>query len=371
MTQFVELGPDGVLSAAGAQCVDALFVPLLRKGHDEPKTLITALAGLYVRGVGVEWAALFGAGRCRVELPTYAFQRQRYWLDAGTSSAVSVAGLGQQSPGHPLLGAVVELPDSDGCVLTGRLSLVTHPWLADHAVLGSVLLPGAAFVELAIRAGDEAGCTVLEELVIEAPLVLAGQAGAQLRVAVGTADETGRRAVSVYSRVEEAPWIRHATGVLATADPVVPGAELVAWPPEGAEPVDIDGVYDDLAVAGYRYGAVFQGLRAVWRRGGEIFAEVAVPEQQRAEAALFGLHPALLDAALHASGAGGPDAGTARLPFSWNGVRLHVSGATALRVRISPVGPDAVALSLADVTGTPVATIGSLLVVRSRRSSYE
>ena len=145
---------------------------MLRRDRDEEHTAVTGLGHIHTHGHPVDWAAFFtGRGGRRVDLPTYAFQRQRYWLDASGSSG-DASGLGQESANHPLLGAVVAVPDSDGVLLTGRLSLRTHPWLADHNVGGVVLLPGTAFVEMAIRAGDEIDTGHLEELVLEAPLTL-------------------------------------------------------------------------------------------------------------------------------------------------------------------------------------------------------
>ncbi|WP_190127046.1 type I polyketide synthase, partial [Streptomyces inusitatus] len=370
VTSYLELGPDGILSALAQGCVeheDAAFAPLLRAGRDETETVVSALAAAQVRGVPVDWQAFYApTGARRVELPTYAFQRTVYWLDAGSSQGdVASAGLGATD--HPLLGAAVELPDSDGFLFTGRLSLATHPWLADHAVMGSVLLPGTAFVELAIRAGDQVGCDLVEELTLEAPLVLPERGGVQLRLSVGTADPVGRRTLALHSRPEEAdaetPWTRHAAGVLAVgAERTPPG--LTDWPPTDAEPIPVDGLYDGLADSGFGYGPVFQGLRAAWRRDGELFAEVRLPETAEADAAAFALHPALLDAALHALGLGlsGTDGrdGEGRLPFSWSGVALHAVGATALRVRLSPARGGETALTIADATGEPVASVAGL-----------
>ncbi|WP_213455425.1 type I polyketide synthase [Rhizomonospora bruguierae] len=367
-TRYLELGPDGVLSAMVRDCLtetsgEDVVVPALRKDRDEVESLLTALARLHVSGVRPDWAGYFaGYGARRVGLPTYAFHRRRFWLPRPAWSG-DVAGLGQSAAGHPLLRAVVAAPASGGPVLTARIALDTHPWLADHRILGRALLPGAAFVELALRAGAEVGCDLLEELTQEAPLVLPERGGVSIQVVVGP-DDAGRREVTVYSRADDGPWVRNVRGVLA-AGGAPTGEPLVEWPPAGASPVDVSGMYADLADLDYGYGPVFQGLVAAWRRGDELFAEIALPDSARADAAAFGLHPALLDAALHVERVldeGRPEADRTALPFAWTGVQVHAHGATRLRVRLTKPGPDAVALSIADPTGAPVATVASLIV---------
>ncbi|MGW6598922.1 SDR family NAD(P)-dependent oxidoreductase [Streptomyces sp. NPDC055036] len=359
---FVEIGPGGTLSALGQESVpEAAFVPVLRGDRPEESALISAVARMSMRGVRVDWEAFFaGRGARRVDLPTYAFQHQRYWLDAGVSAGdLDAAGLG--SADHPLLSAVVDTADSDGRLFTGRLSVESHPWLADHAIQGSVLLPGTAFAELAIRAGDQLGCDLVEELTLEVPLVVPERGGVRVQVRVGVPDESGRRSVTVYARDDDAElWVRHASGVLASGGADVPSVDVGAWPPAGAETVDLAGFYDRLADGGFGYGPVFQGLRAAWRSGDEVFAEVALPEGVGADG--FGLHPALLDAALHAIGLMGDSDGPGKLPFSWSGMRLHASGATVLRVRLARAGSDGVALAVADGAGAPVVTIDSLVL---------
>ncbi len=330
---FVELGPDGVLSAMGQDCVgdaDAALVPALRRDRPEPHSVVTAVARLHGRGVPVDWTKYFADNGARtVELPTYAFQRKRFWLDAPreTDDVTSV-----------------DLAGVDGLLLTKKLSLRSHPWLADHAVLGSVILPGTALLELAVQAGDRVGCGRVAELTLHTPVVLpaTGEIELQLRV-----DE--QRALTIHSR-DGSEWVHNASGLLSEGAPET--FRLTDWPPAEAVALQVDGHYDRLADAGLRYGPAFRGLRAAWRRGDEVFAEVA----------LLGAHlPAVLDAALHAIGLGPlGDSGLAQLPFAWHDVELYATGASTVRVRITPAGPGAVALQIADGTGLPVASIGSL-----------
>ncbi|WP_030988003.1 type I polyketide synthase [Streptomyces sp. NRRL WC-3744] len=363
---FLEVGPDAALTALAADCLpeDSVTVAGLRRDGDEERDLVTAVARLHAAGTTVDWAAFFAPhGARRTELPTYAFQRERLWLEAAPGGSGDADGLGQSATGHPLLTAATDLPDTGGAVLTGRLSLASHPWLADHAVHGTVLLPGTGFVEMALQAAERTGCDTVEELTLHAPLILPEQGALAVQAAVGP-ERDGRRELTVWSRRADhpdTPWTRNAAGVLTTApaDPAPP-AELTDWPPRDAEPVDLDGLYPGLARTGYGYGEVFQGLRAMWRRGDELFAEAALPEGARATAAAFAVHPALLDAVLHVNLLDLPG-GQAVLPFAWGGVTLHAAGTDTLRLHLAPSGPEAVTLTLADAAGTPVATVRTLV----------
>ncbi|MFJ9822049.1 SDR family NAD(P)-dependent oxidoreductase [Streptomyces sp. NPDC101151] len=362
---FLEIGPDAVLSAMGPDCTDvpgAAFLPVLRRERPETREALAAFAAAHARGVPVDWQRHFaGLGGRRVDLPGYPFQRRRFWL--AQSTATDAAGLGQLPAGHPLLAAVVAV-GAEGVVLTGRLSPRTQPWLADHVIAGRVLFPGTAFVELALRAGDHVGTGTLEELTLGAPLVLSADDDVAVQVAVGEPDDSGRRDVTVHTRADEAaPWTQHAAGVLTAAAPAG-AADLTVWPPQDARPLDTANVYADLAAQGYGYGPAFQGLRAAWRHGDDVYAEVALPEDAAAGATEFGLHPALLDAALHAADLDAPPRPEVLVPFAWTGVTLHATGAPALRVKITrgsdTSGGDTIALHLADATGAPVADIEAL-----------
>ncbi|MFF7125260.1 SDR family NAD(P)-dependent oxidoreductase, partial [Streptomyces sp. NPDC008240] len=371
VTRFLELGPDGVLTAMAAESADAdaVFAAVLRKDRDEETTTLQALARLYVDGAKVDWTAVFtGTGAQHVDLPTYPFQRRRYW-PTGVAAGRGAEALGLRSAEHPLLSGAVELAGSDGFLFTGRLSLATHPWLADHVVMGSVLVPGTALLELAVRAADELGCGTVEELTLAAPLTLSGAGGAaQVQVGVGAPDASGRRTLTVHSRPgrdSEEPWTQHASGVLAPEVLAPATFDTSVWPPAGAEPLDVAGVYDRFSDAGFDYGPVFQGLAAAWRLGDDVFAEVALPDgAESTGGGAFGLHPALFDAALHAFVLGGDGVGEghAGVPFSWSGVSLHAPGASAVRARLSRSGAGGLSLALVDPAGAPVASVESLVV---------
>ncbi|MER5890816.1 type I polyketide synthase, partial [Streptomyces sp. NPDC001941] len=378
---FVEVSAHPVLVQPVSEILDAretaatpVVTGSLRREEGGLRRLFASMAELFVRGVPVDWTGALPAGADgrRVALPTYAFDHRHYWLHTA-QTATDAASLGLAGTDHPLLGAVVRLPQSDGLVFTSRLSLKSHPWLGDHVVGGLVLVPATGLLELAVRAGDEAGCGVLDELVTEAPLVVPEQGGVRVQVALGAPNGSGARTLGVYSQREDGDddtWTRHATGLLSPeATATAADFDFSAWPPAGAEQVDLDTgeLYEGLLERGYAYGPVFQGVRAVWRRGEELFAEVALPEQEREHAAAFGLHPALLDAALQAgtfatAQAPGDGAGQPVMPFSWNGLVLHAAGASALRVRVAPGAPDSLTVAAADETGATVLTLDALVM---------
>ncbi|MEU9482051.1 polyketide synthase dehydratase domain-containing protein, partial [Streptomyces sp. NPDC048191] len=356
MTRFVEVGPDAALSATGPDCLPgdatAAFVPLLRRDQPESVTLPTGLARFHAHGGTVDWSRYLPAAE-RVDLPTYAFQRRRYWLDNAEPP---------RRDGYPLLDAAVEFAEEDGFLLSGRLATRAQPWLGDHTVLGATVVPGSVFAELALHACEQAGAGAVAELTLQAPLVLPEDGAVEVQMRVGAPDAAGHRPLTVHARPAEdgTPWTCYARAVLGPM-PAETQSEAVTWPPPDATALDVGSAYADFAATGLEYGPAFRGLRAAWRRGDEIFADIALPELT--DTGRYGLHPALLDAALHALRYLHEDVGgRTLLPFAWNGITLRSTGASALRVRISPVAAEAARIELADPTGAPVGVVESLAV---------
>ncbi|WP_280397093.1 type I polyketide synthase [Nocardia carnea] len=362
--RFVEVGPSSVLSSMVSRTLgDVPVVALQRAGRAEVATLVRAVADAHCAGTRVDWTRFF-AGRTgpRVDLPPYPFQRRRYWLD----SPPAVAG---DDLGHPILTGAVSVADTGQVVFAGRLSPDTHPWIGDHVVLGERVVPGTAFVEIALRAGREMRCELLRELTLEAPLLFAAGEVRDIQVSLGAPGDGGARPVSIHSRPDggSTEWMRHAAGALVPADNAPdPGeafAELGngAWPPPGAEVIAVREVYGRLEGFGFDYGPAFRGVRAAWRRGGVVYTEVAADPEQRAGMSAYGLHPGLFDSVLHGGAVVGFGAtGTGRMLFDWKNVRYFRTGTTTLRVRVAAAGDSAWTVTAADDRGNPVLEAGAV-----------
>ncbi|MFB9683539.1 SDR family NAD(P)-dependent oxidoreductase [Amycolatopsis plumensis] len=336
---FVEVSPHPILAGAVQEiladaAVDGTAVGTLRRGEGGRRRFLLALAAAHVRGAGVDWPRLLGPVTRHPDVPTSAFDRQRYWLTDGERG---------------LLGSPTPVAEGDGLVATGKLSLTSLPWLAGHAVRGTVLFPGTGFAELALEAADGGS---VEDLTLEAPLALPASGAVEVQVGLGGADDHGRRPLTVHSRLGDGPWTRHATGTVSPAQ--APGTPLPAWPPLGAEPVDLDGAYARLAERGYEYGPAFQGLAALWRDGEDRYVEVELPADGE-----FTAHPAVLDAVLHALVLDGTEL---LLPFSFGGLRVTSPLPGSVRARLSGSATTGVEVTLYDTAGTPLGGVESLLL---------
>ncbi len=393
VTRFLEVGPDGVLSGMTHECLDEdeqdtmLVAASMRARRPQDRALLGFLAHAHVDGLDVDWGSLFDAkDTIGVQLPTYAFQRRNYWLSSGTG-VTDAGSLGQSSTEHPMLGAALHLAgEEDGWLFTGRLSIATHPWLKDHAVMGQVLMPGTGFVELALAAAEHLGANTIEELTLQAPLLLNQNDTIQIQITTTEPDTQDHRQINIYSRPQTDPendgstseqWTHHASGTLGGASDVASagsgealGPELegladAPWPPPGAQELDTEFLYDRLAEAGYNYGPSFQGLRRAFATEDALFAEIALDEELKDDAHGFCVHPALSDASLHAAliaSLDGEESRAVGVPFAFSGVRLLGRGASALRVRLGrdPENAETLRLSAVDEHGGPVLSVRTL-----------
>ncbi|MER7336192.1 SDR family NAD(P)-dependent oxidoreductase [Micromonospora sp. NPDC000119] len=344
---FVEVSAHPVLELAMSECApDGVVISSQRRDRPQRNHLLTALGQVWTAGVRVDWATVHGPGAIRTDLPTYAFQHQRFWLTPTTSA-------GQRTPDHPVLAASTHTTADEPTILTGRLDPRTLPWLADHAVRDTTILPGTAFIEWLVHTGDHLGHNRIADVIIHTPLTVQGHIAHDIHIVCVPVDGSAHTA-RIYARRHGIDnWTLHAEGRLDTTDEP---ADIVVgpWPPEGAQPATIDTFYTDVAAAGYQYGPAFQGMRELWRRGDTLHAEVALPAEEPVTG--VAIHPALLDAALHPL----LTADELRLPFAWTGIRVHATGARRARVTVTPTGPDSARIRLSDDDGRPIADIHEL-----------
>ncbi|MET8876584.1 type I polyketide synthase [Nocardia sp. NPDC004604] len=372
--RFLEVGPDAVLAAMMRHTLPedvearSVVAAAARRDHDEVEQFLTMLGQAHTAGVAVDWAGLFPDRMSRVALPTYAFEHRRYWLEPGV-------GEPRNASEHPLLTDVVRVADRDEWLFTGRLSLRTQPWIADHTAYGVVLVPSAALMEMLLVAGRRIGCDAVEELTLEAPIRPPVDGDVELQVLVREPDSAGRRSFTFHYRLTgaaDSEWTRNASGVLSGQQLIDIGlVDMLRnepWPPVDAEPVAADWIPAQLArVAGLEYGASFIGIDAAWRRGDTIFSEVTLNQEIPAER--FQLHPALFDMVMHAGLVHlvRPDdksnPAEVELPFRWGATQFHTtSKVTTLRVMAIQRSSEAISVVAVDQDGTPVVSIDEVVM---------
>ena len=379
---LLEISPHPVLGFGLREIIEssdagpdsAAVLSTLRRDQGGPQRFALSLAQAWASGVEVDWESFFaGSGAARVKLPTYPFQRRRHWLD-GAAATGDVGGVGLEDPEHPLLAAAIDSPAGGELQLSGRIAPGGPAWLTDHTVLGDVVLSAGAQVELALTAARIAGAAAIEELELEAPLLLPDAGGVQLRVCVGEPLADGRREIGIHSRAQgepgspqAEPWVRHAAGTLAAGAEAAraAGAGQTAfaaepWPPPGAEELDPELAYDRLAEAGVEHGPASRCLRRAWRVGEDVLAEVALGEGEDPDASRFGVHPALLEAAAQVAPQLLVDSGgETSLPWRWRGIAAGERATTTMRVRIG-AAPEGLSLYACDEEGEAVLAVESL-----------
>ncbi|MEU3505800.1 polyketide synthase dehydratase domain-containing protein, partial [Streptomyces hundungensis] len=372
---FLELGPQPVLSGLGASCLadegPVSWVASCVPGKDGVSVVQRSLAELHVRGVPVDWSRFFAPfGGERVALPTYAFQRERFWFEPPLTREV---GAGLDPTGHALLGGAVEIAGTELSLFTTVVAADQPVWVQEHRVMDAVLMPGTAFFEAMRAAGDAAdeGEWDLSDVVIASPLVLAPGVPARLQVTVGPGVGESRSVrVHSASEGEDGAWQLHAEGRITPAEGA--GGAAVTVPPRGAEPLDASALYSDLDALGYGYGPTFQGIKEAWHVGGEVWARATLPESAEQSAAGYVLHPALLDSAMHSllltqrlQNRTGDDL---FVPFEAERLSLRVKGLAEIWVRVAEFelgdGEFWASLDLHDADG---AHVGRLHRLHARR----
>ncbi|MBM7086592.1 type I polyketide synthase [Micromonospora humidisoli] len=339
----------------------AVVAGTLRRDAGGPAQFHRSFAELHVQGVAVDRAYPFaGSGARPVRLPTYPFQQERYWHMAGGRSR-EAGGLGLRATDHPLLGVAVPVAGSAETLFSSRLSRAAVPWLTGHTVAGQPVVPSAALLELAVRAGDEVGANVVGELRVVAPLVLPARGGLHLQVRVGPPDERQARQVTVHARPEdgEVSWRLHAEGELGVraALDVTPDRQ---WPPDDAVEIPSDEVHERCSCADVRYEPQLHAVTAAWTVPGSstVHAELTLPAGLVDEVSPYATHPVLVEAVAQAARLATP--GGARVVAGWRGWQVHAVGATTVRARVTPTPDGAFRAVLTDLAGRVVATLDAL-----------
>ena len=308
---FLEIGPSPTLTRMAQRCdgaAGATWLSSLRKERGDAEALLETLGELYMRGQTISWRGVSGADARRVALPTYPFQRDRYWHDLTPRGRKRLPSAGRDTH-HPMLGLRMPGPLH---VYQSTLALEETPWLGDHRILDLALFPATGFVELALSAardalGEHVG---LEDVVIRDRLVVPDTGAVTIQVVVSESSD-GVRAVDVYSTALDdsaaqgataAEWRRHISATVVAAQVDMPSA----MPAISGDRIDYDVAahYTRLFDHGARYGMAFQGIRELARVGKELLARVELPVDVARDARRMQIHPALLDACLQVVGAG-------------------------------------------------------------------
>ncbi|XXX76157.1 type I polyketide synthase [Sorangium sp. So ce134] len=314
---FVEMSPHPILVPALEEnlreaTAQGAALGSLRRQVDERRSLLESLGALFARGAKVDWKSLYPRAGQSVLLPTYPWQKERYWIeDAPASGPVARRALGPKGGrgSHPLLGgALTSSVEPRVHFWEQRLSLGALPYLRDHCVQGAVIFPGSGYIEMALAAGAElygSAEIVLEDVSLEAMLVFTVKEE-QLVQLVLTEQGDGRASFQISSLLDDKSWQRHASGTLRVGDAALEATSSTEPPrPEReryTEEIAAAELYRQMAEKGLVYGPAFQGVEQLWRGAGEALGRARLPAEVAAEGGAYAIHPALLDACFQVLG---------------------------------------------------------------------
>ena len=306
---FVEIGPSPALVGLGRRSLgDAagVWVSSLRPGRGDWEQMLESLATLYGVGVDVNWVAFDQPyGRRRVPVPTYPFQRERFWVEARPAAVVREDG--RHRDGHPLLGPGVDLAGLAGTRVWDQVvSLAALPFIADHRVEGRVIVPATAYLEMMLSAGAQAlgdGPLTLSDIQLEKPLFLEAEDSYRLQLTLEPRPDD-RALVRIHGREADAPgagWVLHVSGTVSRdpADSSVGAVDVDGIRARCGESVSGEEFYARLAERGNEWGPAFRGVTRLWRGDGEALSEVGVPTGIAADLSSYLIHPAVADASGH------------------------------------------------------------------------
>jgi phthiocerol/phenolphthiocerol synthesis type-I polyketide synthase C len=380
-TEFLEAGPKPVLLGMGRSALSSdqgqAWLPSLRPGISDWRQMLDSAVELYTRGVNLDWKAFDQPyGRRRIAIPTYPFQRQRYWLDEAPPKSVP-----PRDTLHPLLGRRLSSALS-AIQFESDLTSTDPSYLADHVVRGELLFPMAGYVEMALSSAHH-GLTyerpLVSDLRVEHPLRLSEAVSTRIQTIL-TPASAGEMDLSIYfaDGARDHQWIKVASAKIVDASAEFGGpVDLAALRRRCSTVVAIESQYEELRAAGLEYGPSFQAMTALMAGSGEALATVCLPKGLTGDTALYCIHPVLLDACFHALSAAVEDTQLgAFVPVaidryaqgSWQGTEVHVH----VRVRSSVPSPRMTAdFTLFDLEGSVIAEITGMQLVKMSQSNPE
>jgi acyl transferase domain-containing protein len=391
---FLEIGPSPILVGMGQRCErasDAIWLASLRKGRSDRESMLESAGRLHVHGQPIAWPAVCDAGARRVDLPTYPFQRERYWFDTAfpPRSARTMAGT---PTGHPLLGDRIASPLQ---LFQSSLSIATTPWLSDHRIYGNALLPGAAFIEFAMAAGREvlgSDDIAITDISLREGLTIPETGSVTVQVVV-TPQEGGSQQIQVFSQspadvnaepAHDGPeWRLHLEAIASPSESVPPSAGIPALQADGRVDRDVVAYYDHLTAQGAMYGPGFRCITAIARSNGVVLGRMQLPAALGSDRLDYHLHPALLDSAIQMVGVGLPWADHAQdtddvfLPVAISSYRVLRSAPVDAWCHIHELRENANRSSittdfvLLDPDGLPVAVVEGLELHRVSRAAMQ
>ena len=338
---FLEIGPQPVLSGMGKHCItdkDNLWLPSLRQQKRDWQQMLDSLGALYVRGSEVDWDRFDeNYSYKKVSLPTYPFQRQRYWLELPKTPRNI-----QRETLHPLLHHRVRSPKLQGSIFESEVSVEFPALLNDHRIYGKAIFPGTGYLEMALAAAkqvfDGRNCS-LNDVAIHEVLPLPDEGDQTTQIVLSNV-EADHASFEIFSLQESASnpaqenWKLHASGTIRS-EPVgsssVETVDLEQLKKVCPNPFDVAPYYQRLADLGLEYGPAFQGIHQIWGGESEVLGQIILPAENLSESQNYQLHPALLDACFQLLGVATPtsdqnDNSKVYVPVGLQSLTLHQPG---------------------------------------------